>query len=290
MSEPSIRVASAQYPVDFHETWDSFSSKIQHWVEEAASCGARILLFPEYLGFEVTSIFRRSGTTALAKQIDDLQGIQEEFIGLFSELSSRYGVSICAGTFPVRIDAGRYRNRSYFFTPGGPVDYQDKLQMTPFERRYTAICPGSELRTFESGTGRIAINVCYDSEFPLFARRQSEAGAVVVLVPSCTDTLSGYHRVRIGCRARALENQLFVVQSVLIGKCSWSDMIDENTGAAGIYGPVDLGFPAGGCIAEGSVDQPGWVYGDLEIHRSREIRQSGHTTNFQDWEHQYRFL
>jgi predicted amidohydrolase len=136
----------------------------------------------------------------------------------------------------------------------------------------------------------VAINVCYDSEFPLFARRQAEAGALMVLVPSCTDTLAGYHRVRIGCRARALENQFYVVQSVLLGKCAWSELIDENTGAAGIYGPVDIGFPSDGRIAEGSLDQAGWVYGELELHRSGAIRHAGHTTNFADWGHQYPFL
>lgn len=290
MNDPVIKDASAQYPVEFHKNWQSLSSKIRRWVEEAASAGARVLVFPEYLGFELTSIFEHVGAVNLADQLHELQGLKEDFLGLFSECASQTGVDICAGTFPVRIESGKYRNRSFFFTPDGTIDYQDKLQMTPFERRYTDICPGSKVKTLQSAVTKMAINVCYDSEFPLFARHQAEADASLILVPSCTDTPAGYHRVRIGCQARALENQLFVVQSVLLGKCSWSDMIDENTGAAGIYGPVDKGFPAGHCIAEGSVDQPGWVYGELETHRIGEVRKNGHTTNFADWEHQYRFL
>ncbi|MGH8557231.1 MAG: carbon-nitrogen hydrolase family protein [Methylococcales bacterium] len=268
----------------------SFSSKILRWVEEAASAGARVLLFPEYLGFEVTSIFEQVGAGNLTGQLHELQDLKEDFIGLFSECACQTGVDICAGTFPIRIESGMYRNRSFFFTPDGTIDYQNKLQMTPFERRYTDICPGSKVKTLRSALARMAINVCYDAEFPLFARHQAEQDASLILVPSCTDTLAGYHRVRIGCQARALENQLYVVQSVLLGKYPWSELIDENTGAAGIYGPVDEGFPAGGCIAEGSVDQPGWVYGELEIHRVGAVRQKGHTTNFADWEHQYRFL
>ncbi|MCI0734486.1 MAG: carbon-nitrogen hydrolase family protein [Methylococcaceae bacterium] len=290
MNQPIVKVAAAQYPVDSHENWQSFSAKIRRWVEEAAAADARVLLFPEYLGFEITSIFRRIGVAALADQMSELQGLEAEFIGLFSECARQTGAEICAGTFPVRIDTGKYRNRSFFFRPDGSLDFQDKLQMTPFERRYTDICPGSQIKTLGSAFGKAAINVCYDSEFPLFARRQAEAEALLVLVPSCTDTLAGYQRVRIGCRARALENQLYVAQSVLIGRCAWSEMIDENTGAAGIYGPVDNGFPDDGCIAEGVVDQPGWVYGDLDLHRIGVLRQTGHTTNFHDWETQYRFL
>jgi predicted amidohydrolase len=290
MSEEIIKVASAQYPVEFHENWQSFAGRIRNWVGEAASAGARVLVFPEYLGFEAASIFRSDGVTRLADQLIELQGLKGDFVNLFSECAVQHGVNICAGTFPVGIESGGYHNRAYFLTPDGAVQYQDKLLMTPFERKHTDIRPGFQVNTLESSVGKVAINVCYDSEFPLFARRQAESSAVMVLVPSCTDTLAGYYRVRIGCQARALENQMYVVQSVLIGQCSWSDLIDENTGAAGIYGPVDAGFPANGCIAEGSIDQPGWVYGNLEIQGSERVRHGGHTTNFQDWARQFQFV
>ena len=56
---------------------------------------------------------------------------------------------------------------------------------------------------FETALGKLAVLICYDSEFPLLARAAVDAGAEVLLVPSCTDSLHGYWRVRLGAQARA---------------------------------------------------------------------------------------
>ena len=96
---------------------------------------------------------------------------------------------------------------------------------------------------FDTTLGRIGVAICYDSEFPLLVRAMAEAGAEVVLVPSCTERISGYHRVRTGARARALENQIATVVSPTVGDALWSPAVDHNVGAAGIYVPsehVDL--------------------------------------------------
>ena len=42
-----MKIAAAQYPVDFLESWDAFAAKLERWVAEAASNGADILVFPE---------------------------------------------------------------------------------------------------------------------------------------------------------------------------------------------------------------------------------------------------
>ncbi len=74
--------------------------------------------------------------------------------------------------------------------------------MTPFERDW-GISGGAPLRVFDTALGKIAVLICYDSEFPLLARALAEAGAEVILVPSCTERVSGFHRVRTGSMARA---------------------------------------------------------------------------------------
>jgi translation initiation factor IF-1 len=52
--------------------------------------------------------------------------------------------------------------------------------------------------------------------------------------------------VRVGAMARALEGQCVVVHAPVVGPADWSPAVDLNTGAAAIYGPPDLGFPATG--------------------------------------------
>ncbi len=69
--------------------------------------------------------------------------------------------------------------------------------MTPFERDW-GVTGGVPLRVFDTALGKIAVLICYDSEFPLLARAVAEAGAEIILVPSCTESVSGYHRVRTG--------------------------------------------------------------------------------------------
>jgi predicted amidohydrolase len=79
----------------------------------------------------------------------------------------------------------------------------EKRILTPFERAWR-VAPGRQLRVFETVLGRIGVAICYDSQFPLLVRAQAEAGAELILIPSCTEYLSGYHRVRAAAQARAL--------------------------------------------------------------------------------------
>jgi predicted amidohydrolase len=113
-----------------------------------------------------------------------------------------------------------------------------------------------------------------------------EAGAALILVPSCTDTLAGYCRVRVGCQARALENQCYVVQAPTVGEASWSEAVDVNVGAAGVFAPPDRGMPDDGVLARGELNQPGWVYADLDLAAIKQVRSHGQVLNYRDWERQ----
>ena len=62
-------------------------------------------------------------------------------------------------------------------------------------------------------------------------RAQVEAGAWLILVPSCTDTVAGYERVRLAAAARAMENQCFVAMAPTVGAAPWSGALDVNRGA-----------------------------------------------------------
>ena len=283
-----FRVAAAQYEPGFQESWEAYVARIGRWVSEAADQGARRLVFPEYFSMELASLFPEHVYTSLARQLEELQALLPEFMALFTGLAQRHGVTIVAGSFPVRQADGGYRNRSHLFRPDGSRDHQDKLQMTRFENERWMVSGGGEARTLDTEFGRIGINVCYDGEFPLFARKQAAAGARLILVPSCTDTMAGYWRVRIGCQARALENQCYVVQSSTVGTVPWSEAIDVNIGAAGVYTPVDYGFPDDGVLCVGELNRPQWLYADLDFDAVARVRETGQVFNFRDWPNQFR--
>ena len=156
--------------------------------------------------------------------------------------------------------------------------------MTRFEREVWNVVSGGPLQIFDTAMGRIAILICYDSEFPLLARAVSEAD--LILVPSCTEALTGYSRVRIGATARALENQCVTIMSSTVGSCDWSLSVEENTGMGGIFGPPDTGFPATGVIAAGQLNVPGWTYADIDLKRIAHVRADGVVLNRRHWQEQ----
>lgn len=284
----TFRLAAAQYDISFLANWRAYTSKISGWVNQAVDNGAKLLVFPEYFSMELASLFPEEIYRSLSRQLESMQELAPEFLALFTELARQHQIYIVAGTFPIRQPDGSYRNRAHCFHPDGRMDFQDKIQMTRFENEQWFINAGNEIRTFDTVYGRIGINICYDSEFPLIARKQVEAGADLILAPSCTDTLAGYWRVRIGCQARALENQCYVVQSPTVGAASWSEAVDVNIGAAAVYTPVDYGFPDNGVLAIGELNAATWVYADIDLSAIARIRQTGQVFNYRDWDGQFR--
>jgi len=285
-----VKIASAQYDIGFMGNWQTYRLKIERWVNEAVAQDARILLFPEYASMELASLFTKDIYSSLSKQLAEMQTVLDDYIDLYRTLAVTNGCYIQSGTFPVRMPTGDYRNRAYLFMPNGHFDYQDKLMMTRFENEQWLIHKGDELKCFDTEFGRCAINICYDSEFPMLARKQVEAGANLILVPSCTDTMAGYHRVKIGCQARALENQCYVVQSPTVGHAPWSEAVDVNMGAAAIYTPVDRGFPDNGILAIGELNAVQWVFAEISLDDCEQVRAEGQVFNFRDWPLQNPYL
>lgn len=285
-----LRIAAAQYDIGYFADFDAYADKLGRWVDEAAQAGAELLVFPEYGALELVSLFDQRIRRDLAAQLDALQALLPEVVELHRELALEYGVVICAASYPVRIDGGAYRNRAHVFTPRGLAGFQDKLVMTRFENERWHIGPGDTLRLFDTTLGCFGVNLCYDGEFPLLARAQVEAGAQFLLVPSCTDGLAGYHRVRVACQARALENQCYVIQSPTVGEAPWSEAVDVNVGAAGVFAPPDRGFPDDGVVALGPLNEARWIYADIDLGKVAAVRTDGQVLNHRDWDRQGRVL
>ncbi|GAC1629979.1 MAG: carbon-nitrogen hydrolase family protein [Nevskia sp.] len=282
MSGTAFKLAAAQFPVFAPDRWAEVEALVTRWVETAVAEDAKLLVFPEYGAMSLAHLDAATRGD-LHGQIATMQAHREAWRDLHAKLAQVHGVYLLAGSFPWRLDDGRTVNRAFFCAPDGRVDWQDKCVMTRFEREQWQISGEPPLKVFDTALGRIAVNICYDSEFPLLARAQAEAGAEIILVPSCTDTLAGYHRVRVGAQARALENQAYVVQSPIVGEAPWSPAVDINIGAAGIYGPPDRGFPDDGVIVQGPLNAPCWIYGEVDPAKVQRVRSEGAVFPFRHW-------
>ncbi len=83
--------------------------------------------------------------------------------------------------------------------------------------------------------------------------------------------------------ARALENGVVTVQSATVGDAPWSQAIDYNYGAAGIYVPPEENISIVGVLLEGLANEVGWVNGVVDITALRKLRDHGEMRNFCDW-------
>lgn len=280
-----IRVAAAQYPVEQLPSFDAWEAKLGRWVSDAVLEGAQLLVFPEYAAMELAG--------CVPEAAGDLQASLELVMSLggrideaHRQLAVHHGVTILAGSRPCRDGRGLIVNRARLFCPDGRSAHQDKIVMTRFERETWGISGGESIAVADTPFGRVGISICYDAEFPLIARAQTEAGAKIILVPSATDNMQGYWRVRLGAQARALENQCYVVQAPTVGMAPWLPSLDENYGAAAIYGPPDGITPDNGVFAIGEASAPQWVFADIRLEEVDLWRRAGAVLPFRHWPEQ----
>lgn len=285
-----IRLAACQYHIDLLESWPAYAEHLTELCEEAAGQGAQLLLLPEYAGLVLSGQLPAEQRGDLQASIAGIQPLLPAWLALCEGLARRLGIYLQPGSLPVLDADGRYRNRAWLFGPEGNLGSQDKLIMTRFEREHWHIDAGQGLRLFDTTLGKLGILICYDNEFPLLARRLAEAGADLILAPSCTDSEAGFHRVRIGAQARALESQLAVLQAPTVGLAPWSPALDENFGRAALYLPPDYGLPATGVLAESAELCPPasrWLLCELDLEALRRVREQGQVLTRRDWPEQF---
>ncbi|MBF5078941.1 carbon-nitrogen hydrolase family protein [Paracoccus sp. NBH48] len=277
-----MKIAAAAYPIDWFDSFDAYAAKLTRWVSDA---DADLLVFPEYGAMELASLSGRAVAGDLEASLHAVAALDPQVRALHADLAARHGCHILGASGPA-FDGARPVNRAVLYGPDGVVGHQDKQIMTRFEREEWHVTGAPGLRIFDTTLGRIGILICYDSEFPLLGRVLAQAGAHLLLVPSCTDTVAGFSRVRIGAMARALESQCVVVQAPTVGPCDWMPALDENRGRAAIYGPPDGFWPETGIIAEGEMDAPGWVRATVDLSRVDVSRRDGAVLPFAHWPEQ----
>ncbi len=276
-----MKLALAQFGVAAPADLDDFLARIAAMAHAAVKQNADILVLPEYAAMVLAGAFIKAPDIAaeLAAVVDHA----DSYVAGLQKIAAGAGVYLLAGTVPMPGAQKKIHNRAPFISPTGKLVFQDKQSMTRFEAERWDISPGAGPQVFATRLGKIGVSICYDSEFPLHVRAQVNAGANLILVPSCTDNIAGFNRVRLSARARAVENQCIVAVSPLVGNASWSGAIDENHGYAGVYGPPDRFFPESGVLTRGKLDEPGIIYADIDLALIEAVRREGAVLNHRDW-------
>ncbi|WP_338148100.1 carbon-nitrogen hydrolase family protein [Neoroseomonas eburnea] len=285
MSTPEakpLRLGLLQYGVGRPASVAAFGRALEARLEEGRA-QADLLVLPEYACVELGAALAGGDATDEAAELAAMIAAAPEILEAMRAAARRMKVWLLPGTLPMRRADGRVVNRAPLITPEGLLAFQEKRAMTRFETERWGVTQGADPGVFDTPWGRIGVSVCYDVEFPKHVRVQVQEGAWLVLAPSCTDTMHGFNRVRIGAAARAMENQCYVAITPTVGEAPWSAALDVNRGFAAVFGPVDRGFPEDGVLARGALDAEQWVFCTLDPARIAAVRRDGQVRNHHDW-------
>jgi predicted amidohydrolase len=138
------------------------------------------------------------------------------------------------------------------------------------------------MQVFETDRGRVAINVCYDVEFPELARIAADRGAQILFVPFNTDVRTGYLRVRLCAQARCIENHMYAAISGCVGNLPFVGNADIHYAQSGLFTPADIPFSRDAVAAECQPNIETLIIHDVDLELLKRHRQTGTVQNWND--------
>ena len=224
-------------------------------VREAAAAGARVVVLPEYW-----AILGRKETD----KVDQAEPFGDGPLqGFMSAMAKECGIWLLGGTVPlVSAEPGKVLNTLLAYGPSGElVARYDKIHLFGFTRgdesfdESRTIVPGGEVAVLETPFARIGLSICYDLRFPELYRAMGHCDLIVL--PAAFTYTTGRAHWEVLLRARAIENQCFVLAAAQggqhpNGRRTWghSMLIDP-------WGDIRVQLPEGEGVVAGEVDANG---------------------------------
>jgi nitrilase len=231
-------------------------------IAEAAASGARLVALPENF-----AILGRHETDKVKVREKDGAGPIQEFL---AGAARRHRVWLVGGSMPMECgDPGRVRAACLLIDDTGRrVARYDKRHLFRFSHRSEShdesrtIEPGTESVVAESPFGRLGLSICYDVRFPELYRAAGAADAW--FVPSAFTAVTGAAHWEILLRARAVENQCYVVAPAQGGLHPGGRRTHGHTMIVDPWGEVLAVRPEG----------EGVVLAEMDSARLAEVRES----------------
>ncbi len=255
-------------------------ARARHWLGEAAAQEAELVALPEYF---CLMGHRDTDKLAIAEHPGDLTAPIQGFL---SRSAAELGLWIIGGTLPLRTSASTssatpapelVRNACCVFNPEGQLAARyDKMHLFRFDNGVEHYDEGRVLEagnapvTVQAGALKVGLSVCYDLRFPELYRAMSFApGALVsdspvslLSVPAAFTYTTGAAHWELLLRARAVENQAYVIASAQGG------LHENGRRTWGHSMVVDPWGEVLGCLAEGE----GLVLADVDAARLAAVR------------------
>ena len=229
-------------------------------IADAARDGARLVLLPENFGF-----MGRTAREKLAIREPEGDGPQQTFL---AHTARQHGLYLIGGSVPLASeDPERVKQALLVYGPDGArLARYDKIHLFRFmqgDEQYDeakTISAGAVPTTFDAPCGRIGLSICYDVRFPELYRALGDV--VLIVVPSAFTVPTGSAHWDTLLRARAIENQTYVLAAAQGG---------THPGGRRTWGHSMLIDPWGTVVAS-HAEGEGVAIGDIDRGRIDDVR------------------
>jgi predicted amidohydrolase len=193
--------------------WETNRDSAARLVAQAADAGAGLVALPEYF-----CAMGRRDTDKLALAEAPGRGPIQDFL---ADTARRHGLWLVGGTLPVRTAVpGQVLNRCAVYGPdGAEAAHYDKIHLFAFDNGRESYDEGRTLQAgsapvaLQAGALRVGLSVCYDLRFPELYRALMQPPCDLLCVPAAFTHTTGQAHWELLLRARAVENQCFVLAS-----------------------------------------------------------------------------
>lgn len=260
MSKQNARIAAVQM-VSGPRVADNLAAA-GRLIDDAVAQGAQLVVLPEYF-----PIIGAADADRVRAREPFGRGTVQDWL---AATAWRHGIWLLAGSIPLEAQApDKMRNSSLVYNPAGEcVERYDKVHLFGFRKGDEAydeasfIEAGDQLVTVDTPFGRIALSICYDLRFPELYRALAPVDLIVV--PAAFTETTGRAHWEILLRARAIENQCYVLA---VGQGGTHENGRQTHGNSMIVDPW-------GEILDRKLKGPGVVIAELDHRRIADIRES----------------
>ncbi len=234
---------------------DENLEKTETFIAEAVKRGSDLICFPEMwtTGFDWNYLRQASAE-------------HETYIERVAGLARRYGIWV-NGSLPESTVTGKVANTSILFDPSGTrAGIYRKTHLFSLLHENDHLCAGNSLTTAETPWGTVGLSICYDIRFPEVFRSYALRGARMILSPIAFPHPRLEHW-RILSRARAIENQMFLVGVNRVG--------GEDFGAnvpVTYFGNSAVIDPWGRTVLEAGDTEEALLTAAIDLRQADEVR------------------
>lgn len=187
--------------------------EVERLVGNAVAEGAELVVLPENF-----ALMGHSEADKLDIKEQPTEGRLQDFL---SRLASQHGIWIVGGTIPLAASDDQHIRAAclVYNEKGEQVARYDKIhlfdvRLPDSDEQYIeseTIEAGNEVVTLDTPFGKMGLAICYDLRFPELFRELLDKGMEVLVIPSAFTAITGRAHWEPLLRARAIENQCFVI-------------------------------------------------------------------------------